>query len=603
MCGVALNNAVVEKDYRLFIYQICSDLFWHTINEKGEVSVFELIDYDVTDLLIIFDETFKDKSIVETIYKKATEHNTPVIFVGTAYDGGISFLFDYVSGFEQVVRHIAEFHKVKSFHMIAGLKNEPCSEELVACFKRILAENDIPFSDDMVSYGDYWSSPTIRAVKKLINEHRLPECIVCVNDSTAITTCSTLKDYGIEPAKDVIITGFDGIEQARWTVPSITTAECSFPLAAKDIVSVCEKIFAGESVAPVNYISYVLRTENSCGCEKHCPGESSGEIFQRSTDRFNRYQDDERKLYELNVNLLMQNTPEDFSKELHHFDFYDTCIFVNKDFMDFSVNLKTAERTISFDDDMLLLFRANTYIDYPVEFCRKDIMPAAEHLLSRKFPYIFCALNYLDKPCGYLCFYFTLDYENYCKIPQYVTSINYAINNFIILKHQQYISKRIEEIYKSDYLTGMLTRKSFYIELDEFMNHTENITLLVASMDIDGLKYINDNYGHDDGDFAICSAANALKSIPIKRKICARFGGDELALCAVADNYNEQMVKDYIDDYIKHVNAVSGKPYQVSVSVGICIGNSSDFDFDMLYKKADEKMYSEKLKKPNRRKD
>ena len=135
------------------------------------------------------------------------------------------------------------------------------------------------------------------------------------------------------------------------------------------------------------------------------------------------------------------------------------------------------------------------------------------------------------------------------------------------------------------------------------MNHTENITLLVASMDIDGLKYINDNYGHDDGDFAICSAANALKSIPIKRKICARFGGDELALCAVADNYNEQMVKDYIDDYIKHVNAVSGKPYQVSVSVGICIGNSSDFDFDMLYKKADEKMYSEKLKKPNRRKD
>lgn len=103
-------------------------------------------------------------------------------------------MFDYVSGFEQVVRHTVDVHKAKSFHMIAGVKDEPCSEERIACFKRVMSDYGIPVSEDMISYGDYWTFPTVTAVEKLIKENRLPECIICANDSTAITACSTLKD-------------------------------------------------------------------------------------------------------------------------------------------------------------------------------------------------------------------------------------------------------------------------------------------------------------------------------------------------------------------------------------------------------------------------
>lgn len=603
----ALNNAAVEKDYRLFVYNTCSDLFWNTDDEKGEISVFELIDYKVTDLLIIFDESFKDKTVIESIRKKAKKHNTPVICVGTAYDGEISFLFDYVSGFEDVVRHTIDVHNAKSFHMIAGAKGETCSEERIKCFKQVLSEYNIPVTDDMISYGDYWHFPTITALENIISGNHLPECIICVNDSTAITVCSTLRKYGIEPAKDIIVTGFDGIEQGRWTTPAITTAECSFPVAAQSIISTCEKIFSGESIEPVNYIKYVMRIEDSCGCTKPVSTTSIGEVFLRTTDRFHRYQEDERKLYEININSMTQKTIQDFSASFKNFRFadvfYNMCVFVNKDFMDFSINPENPQRMTVYDDDMLLIFRAEADYDYPVTFRRKDIVPSAEYYLHRKFPYIFCALHYLDKSCGYLCFYFSLDYENYCKIPQYVTSLNYAINNFRNLMHQQYMSKRIEEMYKTDHLTGVLTRKSFHVNLDKFMKDAEGYTIFVVAMDIDGLKYINDNFGHDDGDFAIYSSANALKCVPAKHKICARFGGDEFVLCATSDVCDDRTVKTHIEDYIAQINATSNKPYKISASVGVCSAKCADFDFYKLYNKADEKMYSEKIKKPNRRRD
>lgn len=599
----ALNSAILESDFRLFIYQTCSDLYWHTVNEKGEVSVFELIDYNVTDLLIVFDEAFHDKSAVENVFCKAKEHNTPIISVGKAYEETVSFEFDYRYGFEQIVRHVVEDHGITDLHFIAGVKGEVCSEERLAVFHEILEEKNIDVDDDMISYGDYWVNPTAAAVEKLINENQLPRCFICANDNMAVIVCSTLKKHGIIPVKDVLVTGFDGTDEASWTIPSITTAECDYIELGKNIVIAAEKIFRGEPVNKINNIYYNMRLADSCGCHESISTVGNGEIIQHTRDRFHRYQDDEHKLYEMNVNLLSVDSPEEFSKKLNEFNFYDICILVNNDVLDFSINPEISDTDGVFDDDMLLLFRANTPGDYPKKFARKDIMPDAETLLNRKYPYVFSALNFMDNTCGYMCFYFALDFDNYCKIQQYVISINNAVNGFRNIKHQQYMAKHIADIYKHDYLTGLFNRKSFYIELDNHFKYASGQNILVAVADIDGLKYINDNYSHEDGDFVISSVAEALKNVPVERKICARFGGDELTLCAVAENFNEHEIITYISEFIEQINQTSGKPYKVSASIGICIRDSENFDFDETYKIADKRMYSDKLTKPHRRTD
>lgn len=78
----ALNNFAVENDYRLFVYHTCSDLYWKTLSEKGEQSVFDLIDYNITDAVVTFEEGVYAENVMTKIRMDAAKYGKPVISVG-----------------------------------------------------------------------------------------------------------------------------------------------------------------------------------------------------------------------------------------------------------------------------------------------------------------------------------------------------------------------------------------------------------------------------------------------------------------------------------------------------------------------------------------
>lgn len=121
------------------------------------------------------------------------------------------------------------------------------------------------------------------------------------------------------------------------------------------------------------------------------------------------------------------------------------------------------------------------------------------------------------------------------------------------------------------------------------------MTIIMA--DLDGLKYINDNFGHDEGDAAIKTAANALMYACPPNSLCTRFGGDEmLAVCC--GKYDKDKLTEAVNCFLDNFNRGSGKPYKVSVSIGIDYSDSSmDHSFEGLVRKADNLMYVEKKKR------
>lgn len=124
---------------------------------------------------------------------------------------------------------------------------------------------------------------------------------------------------------------------------------------------------------------------------------------------------------------------------------------------------------------------------------------------------------------------------------------------------------------------------------------SEGITIVLA--DLDGLKKINDNYGHGEGDHAIHTVAQALKNACPKNAVCARFGGDEM-LAIFDEEYDPDLIKKDITAYLDSYNSTSGKPYVVAASVGIYKAErGSCLDIEELMKRADELMYAEKLAK------
>ncbi len=125
---------------------------------------------------------------------------------------------------------------------------------------------------------------------------------------------------------------------------------------------------------------------------------------------------------------------------------------------------------------------------------------------------------------------------------------------------------------------------------------------VVFFADLDGLKWINDNLGHADGDQALKDAAAILVRSFRKTDVIARLGGDEYA--AVAMNLRpgeEDFVRRRIEANIREHNESAGRRYQVSMSIGVVASDTMKGDVETLIEAADQLMYEEKKAKRQRR--
>ena len=123
------------------------------------------------------DEKIKSREVVQHILDRANEHDVPAVVIDGEYENTSIVKFDYAKGFEAVVRHIIEYHKVKRPHFMAGKRKSPFSNERIEVFKKVITENGFTFDDSMISYGDFWAEPSRKATLELLQRPILPDAI------------------------------------------------------------------------------------------------------------------------------------------------------------------------------------------------------------------------------------------------------------------------------------------------------------------------------------------------------------------------------------------------------------------------------------------
>ena len=600
----ALNNSLPSEDCRLMVFATCSELFWNTPMESGESAIYDMLDFNAADIVVVFVEKIKNKDVINDILSKAAAHNKPVIAVDGIYKGTISTVFDYEAGFRSVVEHVIDVHRVHDLHMIAGKRDNSFSDNRVEVFAEVLKSRGMPFDrDTMVSYGDFWADPAAEAINRLISENRVPEAIICANDTMAITVAKTLVSNGYKIPENVIVTGFDGIDEIRMSTPKITSCMCSYDKIAEKISETIGRCLDGNYKEEIFRIPATLILSESCGCNKETHHNVQRELFELN-DRFYRYQEEEYSMYELVAQAISCASIEDISGIISDSKFCDVDCALTLECLDESINpLSVIERENAYGEEMINFFSSDEtrYTNYTI-FPRKDIFPRLKTLLEFRKPLFFFGLNFLNVPLGYVCFHFhNDDTANYCKVPQVIRALNNAIGGYRNLKYHHYLQRRVEEIYKLDNLTGLYNRNGFNKEFKRVINRAqENGSVISAALvDLDGLKAINDTYGHDEGDNAIKTAAEAFKTCCPENAVCVRFGGDEMM--AVYDGtINEATLRNDINARLNSYNSASGKPYLVSVSVGVYICSDPDMNFDDLVKESDKQMYFEKKSKKSK---
>jgi len=149
-----------------------------------------------------------------------------------------------------------------------------------------------------------------------------------------------------------------------------------------------------------------------------------------------------------------------------------------------------------------------------------------------------------------------------------------------------------------DDLTGLNNRRAFFALAHQQMEWAERFSekALVLFFDLDGLKQINDTFGHDEGDLALATAAEALLQSFRGSDIVARYAGDEfVAFLPKSSLAHWDMIANRVLENVRKRNESITKGYTLSICIGVAqFDPETPESLEFLIKEADSSMYSVK---------
>lgn len=150
-----------------------------------------------------------------------------------------------------------------------------------------------------------------------------------------------------------------------------------------------------------------------------------------------------------------------------------------------------------------------------------------------------------------------------------------------------------------DELTGAFNRRYFKEQVQHKLKQSKQKSM-VALVDIDHFKQINDSYGHDIGDSVITYVVRHLESLALTECLVARYGGEEFAIFARENDFERvSQALDSVRDAISVGFHVEQQPLKVSVSIGAVIFESSH-EYGEVLRQADKALYQAKQQGRNR---
>lgn len=177
----------------------------------------------------------------------------------------------------------------------------------------------------------------------------------------------------------------------------------------------------------------------------------------------------------------------------------------------------------------------------------------------------------------------------------YVLAVAFISGIISLLVSRNRLSMRQIRFHSEyDGLTKVLNRRAGFQKLSACSPDTGKICLCYT--DINGLKEVNDNFGHDSGDELILTVVNGMKSTIRESDYIVRMGGDEFLIVFIGSNKEaaEKIWKRILEGY-ERINKEEDRHYQVSVSHGIVEYEHRKYGhLDEIIKIADDIMYEEK---------
>ena len=602
-----------QNHCRAVFFATKTDLYYGNKNDELESHIFDLICVERFDAVVILVETFKGRNRFDALIARANAAGTPVIAVDRELPGCVNVMFDYREAFRQVMEHMVADHGYRRINFMNGRKDDVYSDERLEVYREVLEEHGIAYDARRVYYGQFWEKPTHQEMERMLQEwEELPEAIVCANDAMAIAVNDFLKKKGYRVPEDVATTGFDGLKLGEYCSPRITTG-------VHDVRELIGQVYdcvwnMGRAKEQKNfYVPGKISIGCSCGCDGLKPYQVGTEMV-RMRDELHRESEFLNSMNEMIPVLTYDTTFEDAINAVFERVkpvYYDkiwlcsnlaeeeeTGVYQQK--QDRWEQLGNSSKTI-YSDKLWWIYsdRSENTVQMAEEnrVNREDLIPHLPEVLDMYSTVLVTAMHLSEETTGYMAMACDMKKFWVSAYSAFITSFRYIIE----LKKEQ---AKVLHAYMSDPLTGLYNRLGFFECMKHLLKqHTEG-NLALISMDLDGLKYINDTFGHAVGDEAIGTFGRMIRESATGR-LSTRIGGDEF-LVTVFDVQAQQIaegIEQKLRDQLVSYNKDAHRPYVLEASIGIYTDCIQEHSIDFFMKKADALMYRNKQQHKNRRRD
>jgi diguanylate cyclase (GGDEF)-like protein len=426
------------------------------------------------------------------------------------------------------------------------------------------------------------------------------QAVICVHDVLAIGLCLEAEDRGIRVPEDLRVCSLNYSQNSLIFQPDITGIDRMDEKAAEMACDLLERLIAGESIPRVNNYEGAIRYGYSCGHPTEQPlHPQRKQALQLQALTKIQMGSQISRMMQFNDSLEKAETPDDWADSMYATlqdlgcrGFY--CCLNQTDIPFIASNREDhkTEASEAYDGTMTVIagFSPRTDEMRNVSFPLEQLVPVQPEAGDQ---FLVLPVHHANRSYGYMVFL-----NDDLPIEQYTFRIfQESLGNSIENLHNKMILKsniaELDRLHMEDQLTGLNNR----FGLKRFSSvFPEGTPYTVVMIDMDGLKKINDAYGHQAGNNAICMIAEALKEIAEPGDLVIRYGGDEfLVISHNTDPLRWEKSKETLNSRLEAGAAKQRLPYPVSVSVGYAISDTGAADLlKSVIARADQQMYANK---------
>ncbi len=564
-----LSDVAAAQGYGVVVFNSSLDFYWYQTENKAPRAGYRAIQYHLFDAVFIICHSFHDDALVQEIVDGAKAHNVPVILAGADIPGCWSVVNDFESGYKDLIRHVIRDHGARDTFFIAGMKGELNSEGRLKCYQEVLTEFALPFRQNQVAYGNYWSKPAIEIIQKMIRSRdRMPDAIFCANDSMAIAVCDTLRENNIRVPEDVIVTGFDGAPAAYMVRPALTTCSDDPRSLAEKTMDLILKLRAGEQPPYTIMHSFRPVFSESCGCPGITNNRYDTLTVYRRSEALNNHEND---LYHTVERMLVQKDPDSFLGTISTSIQPDSYICLNKRFLGIYSGIEyTAD---SLEEDMIMIPYRTPEEELVIKECKlSELRPQTD---SKPGLTLFNTLHTGTVVCGFYAAYTTNLDQDAQLIKRLSDVLNLVFTIHLGNARQQQLIHHLDNTLYLDSVTGLSNLRGLTRWFEEYASLESNRSrpLALSVYSIYRYTYIYENYGMNETEEIVRLVANRLSSSNPDALIIARISGDQFAVIdsgetgEVIGRTIERSTEDFFSQ-IESYNAISSRQYYIEVNSG-----------------------------------